>query len=278
MPQRQQCRPARCRPAAFTLAAFLCLSLAAGCQREGGGVEIRVMTSTTMLAAIAGEIGGNRVTVAALVPAGTPPDEFDLRPEHVEKALGADLFIMSGWEAWAPEILGSGSGAGHIAAIDTPGDLMLPYLHLEAADSVTEALVRTDPAGEVFYRYNRADYRSRVGIEAGDICASMSGLRDTRVICSDAQAEFLDYLGFDIVGTYGGPEDLSVEEAARLTEIGRKHAVRLVVDDLHMGKDAGKSIAREIEAVRVVLTRYPDGGSYLGLLKANADKLISALD
>jgi ABC-type Zn uptake system ZnuABC Zn-binding protein ZnuA len=260
------------------LAALTCLSLAAGCQKEDGRARVEVMTSTTMLEAIVREVGGDRVTVAAIVPANISPDEFELKPEHVERAMGADLFIMSGWEEWAPDIRGAGEGPGHVATTDIPGDLILPYLHLDAADSVTEALVRADPAGEVFYRYNRTDYRSRLGIEAEDVCASMFGLGGTRVICSDALADFLDWMGFDIVGTYGGEEDISYDESARLVDVGRKNAVRLVVDDRHSGRDLGKKMADDMGAARVVLTRYPDRGSYIDLLRANAEELVSALE
>ena len=262
---------------ALSLAALLCLSLSGGCQREGGGAEISVIAYTTMLETIVKEIGGDRVATTSLVPPGMAPEEFSLADEHIEKALDADLFVISGWEEWAPEILESGNRPENLAAIDIPGDLLLPYVHLDAADSVTEALVRVDPAGEVFYRYNRADYRSRLGIEAEEICAMMFGLADTRVICTEVQAEFLDYMGFDIVGTYGDHLDISSGEMAHLVEIGRKNAVLLVVDDAHDVGDTGERVADEIGAARVVLSRYPDGGSYLDLLGTNAEKIVAAL-
>lgn len=274
---RSAIQPGRRFPT-LCMAALICVMLAAGCQKEGGRAEVEVMTSTTMLEAIVMEIGGDRVTVASLIPAEISPEEFVLKPEHVGRAAGADLIILSGWEEWAPEILRAGEGPGNVAATDIPGDLILPYLHLGAADSVTEALVRIDPAGEVFYRYNRNDYRSRLGIEAEDICASMFGLGGTRVICSDALADFLDWMGFDIIGTYGGPEEITHDESDRLVEVGRKNAVRLVVDDRHRGEDAGKEIAGEIGVARVVLTRYPDRASYIDLLRSNANDLVSALE
>jgi len=270
-------RPGRRIPT-LSMASLLCILLAAGCQREGGEAGIEVLTSTTMLETIVMEIGGDRVRVASLIPAEMPPEDFVLKPEHADEVARADLIILSGWEEWAPEIINAGEGPGNVATTDMPGDLMLPHLHLDAADSVTEALVRIDPAGEVFYRYNRTDYRSRLGIEAEDICASMVGIGGTRVICSDALADFLDWMGFDIIGTYGGPEDISRNESARLVEVGKKNAVRLVVDDSNRGESAGKNIAGEIGAARVVLNRYPDRGSYIDLLRSNANDLISALE
>lgn len=271
---------ARCRMyrmAVLCLVGGMCLSLAAGCTREGDGTTIKVVTSTTMLEAIVKEVGGDRVTVAALIPAEMPPDKFHLSAENLDVIAASSLFVYTGWERWVPEIALGGDRPVHIVGVHISGDLMLPYYHLEAADSVTEALVRIDPGGEVFYRYNRTDYRSRIGIEAEDACAYMYGLAGARVICAEPQAEFLDWMGFDLVGTYDRPEETPPGEADRLIEVGRRHGVLLVVDDLHTGGDMGRRIAEGIGASRVVLTRYPAHGSYTELLRSNAATLTSAL-
>jgi ABC-type Zn uptake system ZnuABC Zn-binding protein ZnuA len=245
---------------------------------EGQKAEIKVITSTTMLEVLVKEIGGDRVKTSALVPADELPEEFELGSGQLKDVARADLVILSGWETWAPDITEAIEKPENIALTSIPADLMLPYYHLDAADSVTEALVRKDPDGEVFYRFNRSDYRSRLAVEAEDICASMFGLGEVRVICSEAQADFLGWMGFDIVGTYGYPEDLVGEEKARLIEVGERNGVRLVVDDFHTGPSTGKRIADEIGAARVVLTRYPRGVTYIGLLRGNAEKLLTALE
>jgi zinc transport system substrate-binding protein len=230
-----------------------------------------------MLEALVNEIGGDRVKVDALVPADRLPEDFEPAPGQLEDIARADLVILSGWEEWAPGVTGAVDKPENIALTGIPADLVLPYYHIDAADSVTEALVRRDPDGEVFYRYNRSEYGSRLAAEAKDLCASMFGLGEVRVICAEAQADFLDWMGFDIVGAYGGPEEVTGGEIARLIEVGGTNNVRLVVDDLHVGPEAGKRIADEIGAARVVLSRYPDDGTYIHLLRDNARKLIDAL-
>jgi ABC-type Zn uptake system ZnuABC Zn-binding protein ZnuA len=260
------------------LAALVSIALAGGCQMEGKKEEIKVVVSTTMVEAVVREIGADRVRTTSLVPADKLPEEFEPTGAHLKDVAQADLVILSGWEEWLPEVTEAIENPGNLALTSIPADLMLPYYHLDAADSVTEALVRKDPDGEVFYRFNRNDYRSRLAVETEDLCASMFGLGEVRVICSEAQADFLDWMGFDIVGTYGLPEDLAGEEKDRLIEVGRRNGVRLVVDDFHMGRNTGKRIADEIGAARVVLTRYPRGVTYLGLLRDSAEKLLFALD
>ncbi len=269
-------RPAL-RLAALCLVAA-CLAPAGGCQREGGRGEVRVVTSTTMLEAIVREIGRDRVSAAALIPAGTGPEDFDIPAEGLERAAAADLVILSGWEKWAGRVGEAVHDPRRIALTGVHADLMLPHYHLEAADSVTEALVRADPGWEVFYRYNRGDYRSRVAAEVDRVCASLAAAGPARVICAEPQAELLAWMGFDIIGTYAPFRGPSEGEIARLVDVGRRHGARLVVDDAHAPQEAGKRIAAGLGVPRVVLTAYPDRGSYIDLLGSNAARLVSALD
>jgi hypothetical protein len=269
--------PAGRRIIAACLPALICLCLAAGCEVERRKVEVRVVTATSMLAAIVGEVGGDRVTAAPLAPAEVLPERFELEPRHLDAIAEADLVVLSGWEEWASDASRAADGPGHVAITGIPGDLVLPYYHMDAADSITEILVRADPAGEVFYRYNHAAYRSRIDAEAEDMCARMSGLNGTRVICAEVQADFLDFLGFDIVGTYACGEDMSRVETDRLVEVGLRNEVALVVDDLHCGDGPGKRISEQMGVPRAVLARYPAGGSYPDLLRSNTGRILSAL-
>lgn len=263
--------------AALCLGGLACLTFAGGCQREGRETELNIVTSTTMLGSIVREIGGDRVKTTSIVPYDALPENFEPGPGQIDAASRADLVIMSGYEKWAPRMSAAVKTQENLAFTGIAADLMLPYYHLDAADSVTEALVRRDPEAEVLYRFNRNDYRSRLALEAEDLCASMLRLDEARVICADAQAGFLDYMGFDIIGTYGSPDDLTRGETARLIEVGERNGVRLVVDDFHRGPDAGERIADEIGATRVVLKRYPESQSYIELLRESAEKLLAAL-
>lgn len=277
MPRLEVSFPSACRAGALCLTALAAAVILTGCQRERQE-RIKVVTSTTMLEAIVREVGGDRVSTTSIIPADRSPESFVIGATQIQAALRAELFLHSGWEEWAPRVTEAAKAPERIARIDIPGDLMLPHIHIDAVDSVTEALVRHDPDGEIFYRYNRNDYRSRIAMAAEDVCTSVVGFQGVRVICAETQGDFLDWMGFDIIGVYGCPDHLSPEETARLVELGRQNAVRLVVDDLVSGENAGREIADAIGAARAVLTRFPGRGSYIELLRKSADELISALD
>jgi zinc transport system substrate-binding protein len=61
-----------------------------------------------------------------------------------------------------------------------------------------------------------------------------------------------------------------------LVEKGKKEGVKIVVDNLQSGPDAGRSIAETIRAKHVVLTNFPSENGYLATLGKNAEAIIDA--
>ncbi|MBW1679418.1 MAG: hypothetical protein JRJ08_04640 [Deltaproteobacteria bacterium] len=82
------------------------------------------------------------------------------------------------------------------------------------------------------------------------------------------QAEFVKWLGLNIISTYGRQEDLSPKELLEIT--------RIAIDNLQSGSNVGRQIAEDIGGRQVILTNFPLGDSYLESLKKNVDKVIQA--
>jgi len=66
------------------------------------------------------------------------------------------------------------------------------------------------------------------------------------------QQGFLKWAGFDVVATYGRPEELSPKKMQELINKGKEAGIKLVVDNLQSGPDAGAGIAEEIGAAQVI--------------------------
>ena len=57
---------------------------------------VNVVATTTDLAALVREVGGNLVTVESIVPAGVDPEAFEPRPGDLGKLRRADLLVRVG--------------------------------------------------------------------------------------------------------------------------------------------------------------------------------------
>lgn len=70
----------------------------AGCGATGGGTSdgIQVLASIYPLAYVAGEVGGDLVTVSTATPAGTDPHSIELSPRQLRDVGDADLVLYLG--------------------------------------------------------------------------------------------------------------------------------------------------------------------------------------
>ncbi|MEM0962673.1 MAG: zinc ABC transporter substrate-binding protein, partial [Bacteroidota bacterium] len=90
------------RPLAASCA-FLMALLASGCGGEGSDQsladrDIRVVTTTSMLADLAREIGGDRVEVTGLMGPGVDPHLYRPRESDVTALVDADVVFYNGLE------------------------------------------------------------------------------------------------------------------------------------------------------------------------------------
>jgi zinc/manganese transport system substrate-binding protein/manganese/iron transport system substrate-binding protein len=63
---------------------------------SAAGDPLRVVATTTVLADLVRNAGGDRVSVESLVPAGAEPHTFAPRPSDLRKVAEADLIVMNG--------------------------------------------------------------------------------------------------------------------------------------------------------------------------------------
>jgi zinc transport system substrate-binding protein len=96
------------------------------------------------------------------------------------------------------------------------------------------------------------------------------------------QAGFVKWAGFDVVATYGRPEELSVGQVAELVAKARQAGVVLVIDNLQSGATAtSEAMARDVGAVQVTISNFPGGlkgtESWEKALDRNVELLFEAL-
>jgi manganese transport system substrate-binding protein len=159
----------------LTLSFFAVLTLAA-CGNEDGGNEelvsngkLKVVTSFTIIADMAREIGGDFVEVYNLVPSGTDPHEYEPLPNDIKAATDADILFYnglnleggeSGWfmkmmnavnqkdeniysltERVEPKFLSGGNGEEEV----NPHSFIDPAVGVKMAEDMRDALVATHP-------------------------------------------------------------------------------------------------------------------------------------
>ncbi|MDR1228198.1 MAG: zinc ABC transporter substrate-binding protein [Azoarcus sp.] len=154
---------------------------------------VKVLATVPEWAALAREVGGERIEAASATGAMQDPHRIEARPSLIARARAADLLVATGAEleiGWLPILLRESGNEriqpgrdGHLEAAallrlrDVPetvdramGDVHAagdPHFHLDprnilpVAEALAERLTRIDPAGTESYRANLARFRAR---------------------------------------------------------------------------------------------------------------------
>lgn len=239
--------------------------------------KIKVTTTTSLLGSIVQAIGKQRIDVITIVPAGMCPGHFDIKAGDVKGLANSKILLNHGWEKWIDKLLNAVDNKPVLFTINVEGNLMVPQIHKKASEHITTLLCSLDYAHQEFYRNNFASYTSIIDSLETMIKKRAEKLISIKVVCSELQVEFLEWLGFDVVMTYARAEELTPKVLSEIIHKAKKEKVKLVVDNLQSGPDIGLTIAQEIGTQHINLTNFPLKGSYPDALIENFNSIMQAL-
>ena len=227
---------------ALVAGGLLCLTAGCGGRVPPGGAAaggpLRVVATTTVVADLVRQVGGDRVAVECLMAAGIDPHSYKPTPRDADRLAGADLVVASGLhlEGKLADILerlarsrpvvlvGDALPTGDLIA--TGGGLFDPHVWFDArlwsrgVAPVAEALAAADPAHAAAHRGRAAAYVARLEALDGRLRTQIAAIPEGRrmlVTAHDAFRYFGRAYGIEVVGVQGA----STESEAGLADINR---------------------------------------------------------
>ncbi len=232
--------------------------------------KLNIVATTTNIASIVKEIAQDKAEVLEIVPSDMCPGHFDLSPKDAQKILNSDIFFYHGWEQWIKNLMKETKSY----KIPIEGNFMIPQINLAVAEKILEILSEIDPQNKEVYKNNYDKYSEKIKKIEQRIKKDFQKYKDIKVICSEHQKEFLEWLGFSVVYSYPRQEQISLKDIANVLNI--KENINLVVDNLQSGPNIGRQLAKELNAKHIVLTNFVEG-SYIETLLKNISKIKKAL-
>ncbi|SHJ49504.1 metal ABC transporter substrate-binding protein [Desulfofundulus thermosubterraneus] len=248
--------------------------------------KLKVATGTSLIADIVKNVGGDKVETVNIVPPAACPGHFDLKPGDVQKLAKARLFLRHDWQGkmFTKELIESVHNRDlQVVEVAVAGNWMAPPVQKEAVTKIAGILMEKDPSNMAYYKQNADRLVSQIESKGKETLSRLqaAGAGGVKVLCSDMQQGFLKWAGFDVVATYGRPEELNPQKMQELINKGKQAGVKLVVDNLQSGPDAGKGIAKELGAVQVTISNFPGGlpqtDTWSAALDKNVELLLDAL-
>lgn len=285
----------------------------------GGSAQatVNVVATTEDLAALAREVGGDKVQVTAIARGYQDPHFVEAKPSFIFTLNKADLLILVGKEleiGWLPPLITQSrnpkiqsSGAGYLDASLTAKILEIPQGQLTRAMgdvhpqgnphywldpgngrrialAIQQKLSAMSPADAAYFSNRYADFDRRLAEAEQRWDAAMAPYRGTKVVTYHRSwPNFCERFGLDVVGYVEPKPGIPPSPAHTLalqTEIKRA-GIKVILVEPYFDLKTPNAIGRATGATVVVLA--PSVGAekeitdYLKLFDYNVNKVVSAI-
>lgn len=270
----------------IVLAAHLFIALLAPLSCSHPSADI--IAGSSLIADITQDIAGDKLQVSNLIPPGMCPGHYDVKPSDVETLANGKALIIHNWQQEMKNITGLIEAADNpnlaVEVIDVPDGPMVPEVEAETIDKIVQALCDINPENSAYYQ-ERADKRTQSVLAKGEEVKNRwqeAKVNGVKVVCSDMQADFISWAGFDVVATYGRPEELTPAEVEQLITQAQQAGVALIIDNLQSGGTAtSEAVVQDIGAIQVTISNFPGGfegtETWEKAIDKNVDLILEAL-
>jgi zinc/manganese transport system substrate-binding protein len=297
-------------PLAMVLAGLMGLVSACGGGAStppvGTAAPAVVVTTSTVFGDIIKSVGGDRVAVTSLVPAGSDVHTYQAKPADLRVVSAADLVVMNGLglDDWLEETITSSSAKAPIVhlAVDLPGVELLPgeepgtqnpHLWMDVSYArkyvakIEAALEDVDPDGASAYQASAAAYDAKLADLDGWVREQLATIPEANrkfVLFHDALPYFARAYGLTVVGVAveAPGQDPSAGEIADLIDAIRESGVKAIFSEDQFPTDLVDQLARET-GTKVEADLFDDSlgddpvTSYEAMIRWDVDKIVAAL-
>lgn len=252
-------------------------------------------------------VGGDRVDVKNLVPAGAEPHDFEPSPADIRAIEEAQVFVYSGasMEPWVARVLSIVKNRDKLVVIEATKGLPLrkaeeeefefdphvwtdPTLAKDMIKNIRDGLIQADSAGSSVYTENARAYSAK--LDALDV-QIREGLRACRLREFIISHRFMDYFAarYNLVAhALSGlePSEPTPQRLAELIRLGKEKGIKFIFAERSDVLKALAVLARELGAQILTLNighslseeEERAGKNYLVLMEENLKNLRIGLE
>ena len=279
--------------------------------------QLKVVTTTEDLAAIAREVGGDKVKVTAIAKGYQEPHFVDPKPSFISEINRADLLIVVGREleiGWLPPLITSGrnakvqpGAAGYLDAslnvkiLEIPtgqitramGDVHPqgnPHYWLDPgngrliAQAIRGKLAQLQPADRAYFEQRYADFDKRLAAAEQRWDAAMAPFRGAKLVTYHRSwPNFMERFGLHVMGYVEPKPGIPPSPLHIIDLIGemKRQGVKLIVVEPYFDKKTPQSIVNKVGGQVVELSPsvggQPGTEDYIKLFDYNVRVLSAAL-
>ncbi len=268
---------------------------------------LSVVASFYPLYYFAQQIGGNKITVYNITPAGAEPHDYEPTPQDIARIEQSSLLVLNGGalEPWGDKITPTLKNK-HVFVVvagkklftlhaEENGDAVLdphiwldPLLAKEEARSILEAIMRIDPANRQYYTARFDNLANRLDALNQNYAKGLKHCAQNDIITSHAAFGYLAHaygLSQITIGGITPDEEPSAQKIAQISRFAKTHDVRYIFFERLVNPRLSQTIADEAGAKTMVLDpiegitdrEIQSGINYFTIMQHNLTNLRTAL-
>jgi len=261
-----------------------CGLLAAGCEKRTdveNNAEIAVTNSYLGSAVL--DLCGYDTKVLCLAPPGMCPGHFDISPSQVRQLCDCRVLLLFDFQKQVAETLSRMKEKGlKTAFVEESGGLCVPETYLAVCRRVSEILSTEYPERNAQYQQRLRVIENDLKLLQQELFEQMrqAGISSAKVLASNHQADFANWLGLETIATFIGSDIETVTGIDRCIRKAEGQDIRFIIANKQEGTALAKALAERLGAKSVVFSNFPELGKEVrgfdNLLRANVDSLIRA--
>jgi zinc/manganese transport system substrate-binding protein len=278
---------------------------------------INIIATTSDLASLVAEVGGDKVTVEALARGYQDPHFVEAKPSFVLKLNRADLLVVVGREleiGWLPPLITQSRNAkiqpgadgyfdasltakileiptgqitramGDVHPLGNPHYWLDPENGRRIAKALQAKLAQKDPANAGYYAQRAADFDRRLTEAQQRWKSTMAPFKGIKVVTYHRSwANFVDAFGIEVIG-YVEPKPgipPTPQHTLDVIQAMRAQQVKLIIVEPYFDLKTPNSIASQTGAKVLVLPPsvggVPQASDYLKLFETEVSMLVDAI-
>ncbi len=275
----------------------------------GAGAKLHVIATTSIVADVVGNVGGDHIDLKTLMPPGTDPHAFEPTPQDIAAVSDAHVIFANGigLEEFLEPLLESAGATGRIAHVShgivlhdaehedkhhdadphtwTDPNNVVTWVH-----NIQQALSTLDPANASSYESKALRYKTELTELDAWVRDQVSQIPQAQrkiITDHDIFGYFVDRYGFNQVGAifpgYSTLTEPSAKELAELEDKVRNLDVKAVFVGHTVNPNLAQRVAEDtgVQLVYVYTGSLGQAGepadSYIAYMRYNVNAIINAL-
>ncbi|MHB8075995.1 metal ABC transporter substrate-binding protein [Desulfosporosinus fructosivorans] len=285
-----------------------CSKNAAESKNTSADKKLAVYTSIYPMYDLTKKIGGDKITVTNLVPAGQEPHDWEPTPSDMANLEKADVLIYNGagMEHWIDKVLSSIQNK-KLIAVETSKELHLldnpdkseelkydphvwlnPRLAKQQMEAIKKALVTADSSNKDYYEKNYTDNAKKLDDLDQEYKAAVSKFSQKDIVVAHQAFGYLcDAYGLKQVSIEGllADSEPSPAKMAEIVKFAKENKLKYIFYEELVSPKVAEAIAKEIGVTTAMLNPIEGlqesdllaGKEYISVMRDNLEVLKKAL-